>query len=70
MALPFEPRYNIAPSQNILVIGDFGKGREVRMITWGLIPSWSTNGKGSINARAELLKRGQVLAIHFECVDV
>jgi putative SOS response-associated peptidase YedK len=54
--LPFEPRYNIAPSQQILVIADFGKGIEARMLTWGLIPSWSTDGKGFINARAETLE--------------
>ncbi len=54
--LPLEARYNIAPSQNVLAIADFGKGREARMLTWGLIPSWSTDGKGFINARAETLE--------------
>lgn len=54
--LPFEPRYNIAPSQSVLTIADFGKGVEARFLTWGLIPSWSTDGKGFINARAETLE--------------
>lgn len=54
--LPFEPRYNIAPSQQILAIADFGQRIEARMLTWGLIPSWSTDGKGFINARAETLE--------------
>ena len=54
--LPFEARYNIAPSQQILAIADFGGAIEARMLTWGLIPSWSTNGKGFINARAETLE--------------
>jgi putative SOS response-associated peptidase YedK len=54
--LPFEARYNIAPSQSILTIGDFGTGLEARLVTWGLIPSWSTDGKGYINARAETLE--------------
>jgi putative SOS response-associated peptidase YedK len=54
--LPFEARYNIAPSQDVLAIGDFGKGFEARMLKWGLIPSWSTDGKGFINARAETLE--------------
>jgi putative SOS response-associated peptidase YedK len=54
--LPFESRYNIAPSQNVLTIADFGKGIEARFLTWGLIPSWSTDGKGFINARAETLE--------------
>src|SRR5205085_4041823 len=54
--LPFEARYNIAPSQSVLTIGDFGVGLEARLLTWGLIPSWSTDGKGFINARAETLE--------------
>lgn len=54
--LLFEARYNIAPSQEILTIADFGQGIEARMLTWGLIPSWSTDGKGFINARAETLE--------------
>lgn len=54
--LPFEARYNIAPSQEILAIADFGKGVDARFIPWGLIPSWSTDGKGFINARAETLE--------------
>src|SRR5262245_60934404 len=54
--LPLEQRYNIAPSQQVLAIGDFGKGIEGRMLTWGLIPSWSADGKGFINARAETLE--------------
>ena len=54
--LPFEPRYNIAPSQNILAIGDFRRGPEARVLLWGLVPSWSTDGKGFINARAETIE--------------
>jgi putative SOS response-associated peptidase YedK len=54
--LPLEPRYNIAPSQSVLTIGDFGAGLEGRLMAWGLIPSWSTDGKGFINARAETLE--------------
>ena len=56
LELSVEARYNIAPSQPILAIADFGKGLEGRMLTWGLIPSWSTDGKGFINARAETLE--------------
>src|SRR5919108_1118580 len=49
--LPFEPRYNIAPSQEIVAIADFGHGIEARSLVWGLIPSWSSDGKAFINAR-------------------
>jgi putative SOS response-associated peptidase YedK len=54
--LPFPARYNIAPGQEILVLADFGRGIQARMLRWGLIPSWSTDGKGFINARAETLE--------------
>src|ERR1043165_9157118 len=53
---PFEAHYNIAPTQSVLAIANFGAGLEARSITWGLIPSWSTDGKGFINARAETLE--------------
>src|SRR5207248_10410336 len=53
---PHEPRYNIAPSQNVLTVGEFGSGLEARLLTSGRIPSWSSDGKGFINARAETLE--------------
>jgi len=55
--VPFEARYNIAPTQNVLAVGDFGKGFERRLLRWGLIPSWSTDGRGFFNARAETLEQ-------------
>ncbi len=54
--LPFEARYNIAPGQSILAIADFGHGPELTSLVWGLIPSWSNDGKGFINARCETLE--------------
>jgi putative SOS response-associated peptidase YedK len=51
------PRYNIAPAQDVLTIGNFGAGLEARMLRWGLIPSWSMDGKGFINARSETLEQ-------------
>ena len=56
--LNLEPRYNIAPTQDAPVIRarDGGK-RELAMLRWGLVPSWSKDGPDSgysmINARAE-----------------
>src|SRR5688500_20237282 len=47
------PRYNIAPSQDILTVAARGSGREAGFMTWGLIPSWSKEAKGIINARVE-----------------
>lgn len=50
------PRYNIAPTQLIPTIRASETGRELAMLRWGLIPSWSKDEKmGSrlLNARAE-----------------
>ena len=56
LELPFKSRYNIAPGQTILAIADFGHGHELTSFVWGLIPSWSNDGKGFINARCETLE--------------
>ena len=54
----FEPRYNIAPTQEILAVRVEPKSgeREAAMLRWGLIPSWSKEPQGGppmINARGE-----------------
>jgi putative SOS response-associated peptidase YedK len=52
-----EPRYNIAPTLDILVVANDGK-REVRQARWGLIPGWAKDprvGSRMINARSETL---------------
>src|SRR4030095_10176705 len=55
--LPFlVPRYNIAPSQDVPVIVERGAERELALFQWGLVPSWSKEPKGFINARAETLE--------------
>jgi putative SOS response-associated peptidase YedK len=53
-----EPRYNVAPTQNVGVIRccDEGNHNRYDLLKWGLIPSWSKDSKmGShmINARSE-----------------
>ena len=53
-----EPRYNIAPTQQIpVVLEDSSNGdRTLEMMHWGLIPSWAKDpsvGARMINARAE-----------------
>lgn len=51
------PRYNIAPTQDALVIRETPAGtREAVLLRWGLIPSWAKDpaiGSRIINARAE-----------------
>lgn len=53
----FPARYNIAPSQQVLVVRqDGGGGRSATLMRWGLIPSWAKDpeiGAKLINARAE-----------------
>jgi putative SOS response-associated peptidase YedK len=46
-------RYNVAPSQNILGVIQTNDERHALHFQWGLIPSWSKEAKGFINARAE-----------------
>jgi putative SOS response-associated peptidase YedK len=56
--LSFEPRYNIAPSQTVPVILKGDRGNEVKLMKWGLVPSWASDpsiGNRMINARAETL---------------
>jgi putative SOS response-associated peptidase YedK len=51
------PRFNIAPSQPVLVLPNDGKNRADYFL-WGLIPSWAKDpamGARLINARAETL---------------
>ena len=50
------PRYNIAPSQNVLTIQQRGEDREAAFLQWGLIPYWSKEPKGIINARVETIE--------------
>jgi putative SOS response-associated peptidase YedK len=59
---PFEARYNIAPTQEVLAVRAYPADgcRVASMLRWGLIPSWTAGDKlGSgpplINARAETL---------------
>ena len=54
----YDQRYNLAPSQEALVItrGLVGKERASHAMRWGLIPSWSKDSKiayKTINARSE-----------------
>jgi putative SOS response-associated peptidase YedK len=50
------PRYNIAPTQEILGVLASSDGREMKFFKWGLIPSWAKDasmGARFINARSE-----------------
>jgi putative SOS response-associated peptidase YedK len=49
-------RYNVAPTQDIAVVRSTDAGRELTIMRWGLIPSWSkeaNSGPPLFNARSE-----------------
>lgn len=49
-------RFNIAPTQAVLVVRQLEGGRSLDWLRWGLIPSWSKDPKSGpllINARAD-----------------
>lgn len=53
------PRYNIAPTQNVLAVMN-DEARAARLLRWGLVPSWAKEVGGErqmINARAETLSQ-------------
>lgn len=51
-----KPDYNVAPSKKIYAIMDRNDERQLRVVTWGLIPSWAKDaaiGNRLTNARLE-----------------
>ena len=50
-----DPRYNIAPSQQIFTVRE-ESGRHLEAMQWGLVPAWAKDGgKPLINVRADTL---------------
>src|SRR5262249_35002838 len=48
------PRYNIAPSQTVLVVRPSAAGRELASMKWGFLPAWASDPRAAmINARSE-----------------
>jgi putative SOS response-associated peptidase YedK len=70
------PRYNAAPSQDLLVIRENHKTgeRSLDLIRWGLIPHWCEDPKGGrkpINAKAENLSKLRIFRdayAHRRCI--
>lgn len=53
-----DPRYNVAPTQSILILRRRSGANESALARWGLIPSWADDmkiGNQLINTRAETL---------------
>ena len=54
--LNLRPRYNLSPTQDAPIVRMTENGRELAMLRWGLVPSWSDGPDTRyrmINARAE-----------------
>ena len=54
--LSYKPRFNIAPTQEVLTAVSDGSANRPRLMKWGLIPFWAKDpsiGNRMINARAE-----------------
>lgn len=52
----YQPRYNIAPTSQVLVVRQEGDLRGAAMVKWGLVPRWAKDpsmGARMNNARAE-----------------
>ena len=55
-AFEIQPRYNIAPSQEVPIVAQDSRGRRMGLLRWGLVPSWAKDpsiGNRLINARSE-----------------
>ena len=53
--LSYTPRYNVAPTQEVLTVTNRGK-RHAGFMRWGLVPYWAkdiSRGYKMINAKAE-----------------
>ncbi len=51
-----EPRYNVAPTQQVAIVRSTGEHNVLTAMKWGLIPSWSKDASiasHTINARSE-----------------
>lgn len=62
------PSYNIAPTQEVVIINDEGV-RQIIQCTWGFIPSWAKDsaiGYTMINARSETIARKQAFRPAFK----
>jgi len=54
--LDLPPRYNVAPTDQVVVVVSRGEGRALVAMRWGLVPPWAADPSGAakrINARVE-----------------
>lgn len=56
LQLDLQPRYNLAPTQPAPIVREVNGHRQLSLLQWGLVPSWSKDtaiGSRLINARVE-----------------
>lgn len=65
-----QPRYNVAPTQDVLAVRlDEDGAREAMMMRWGLVPYWAEDlsiGSRMINARSETVQSKSAFKDAFE----
>ncbi|MGF7036048.1 putative SOS response-associated peptidase YedK [Paenibacillus mucilaginosus] len=52
----YQPRYNVAPGQQVLAVVNDGRQNTIKRFKWGLVPFWTKDpkmGYSTFNARAE-----------------
>ncbi|HKB05485.1 MAG TPA: SOS response-associated peptidase [Gemmataceae bacterium] len=62
------PRYNVAPSQMVPVVGAKPDGRRgMSLFKWGFVPNWAndTSGPKPVNAKSETVAHGMMFAESF-----
>jgi putative SOS response-associated peptidase YedK len=65
----YEPRYNVAPMQDVLAVIHDGTRPRAGWMRWGLVPSWATDpsiGARMINARSETIDQKSAFREAFE----
>jgi putative SOS response-associated peptidase YedK len=53
LTFDYRPRYNVAPGQDCVVVGEDRAGRRIGLMRWGLLPAGVGRGAPLINARSE-----------------
>lgn len=64
-----EPRYNVAPTQDVYAVVEHGGAHKVEPFLWGLVPHWAKDlkvGTKMINARADSLAERNAFKSSFE----
>src|SRR5277367_3804186 len=67
-SVDWKPRYNVAPSQLIPAIVHplEDKKRDIRLLQWGFMASWTQGGRLLINVQSENIDEKPILQESFE----